>query len=156
MKRRAFAIWKGTRKDGEGSLTSTSKVLKNTPYSVYSRFKKEDSATATNPEELIAAAHAGCYSMALGFLLSDEGFHPKEIKTEAMLSVGIVADLFQINSIHLDVIGNVPEISAEKFTEVAEKAKKVCPVSEALKSIEITLTAKLDEAILSKKSESLT
>lgn len=150
MKRRAEATWKGTREDGMGTLTSISKVLKNTPYSVYKSVKAEDGKVGTNPEELIAAAHAGCYSMALSFLLSDEGFCPKEIKTDAIVSVGIIGDLFQINSVHLDIIGTVPEITTDKFIEIAEKANEMCPVSKALKAINITLTATLKQPAATK------
>jgi osmotically inducible protein OsmC len=152
MKRRASAKWIGTGNDSKGSLTCSSGVLKDTPYSVHT---DENGKTGTNPEEPIAAAHAGCFSKALSFLLSEEGFPPKEIQTEAILSVGILADPLQINSIHLDVVGKVPAISEVRFIEIAEKVKETCSVSQALKAIKITLTAQLEKPVVSKKSKSL-
>jgi len=143
MKRKSSAQWKGSGLEGKGVMNSSSGALNNIPYSFFSRFKNEDGKLGTNPEELIAAAHAGCYSMALAFELSNAGFVPTEIKTDAILIIEPVTDGFEIKSIHLDVVGNVPKITSSKFLELAEIAKKNCPVSKLLKSIEITLTAML-------------
>lgn len=143
MKRKSTAIWNGTGKEGKGTLTSTSGVLQNTPYSFATRFMSEDGKAGTNPEELIAAAHAGCFSMALSFQLTGAGFPPTELKTEAILSLENENGGFVIKSIHLEVIGDVPQITEAKFIELANDAKKNCPVSKALAAIEITLSAKL-------------
>lgn len=143
MKRKSTAIWNGTGKEGKGTLTSTSGVLQNTPYSFATRFMSEDGKAGTNPEELIAAAHAGCFSMALSFQLTGEGFPPTELKTDAILSLENENGGFVIKSIHLEVIGDVPKITEDKFIEIANDAKKNCPVSKALAAIEITLSAKL-------------
>jgi lipoyl-dependent peroxiredoxin len=143
MIRKSTAVWQGTGKDGKGLLSSTSGVLNQTPYAFASRFMNEDGKAGTNPEELIAAAHAGCFSMALSFQLGGAGYTPTELKTEAQLKMENVDGHFKILSIHLVLEGAVPTITEEKFIEIANNAKKTCPVSQALSSIEITLTAKL-------------
>jgi osmotically inducible protein OsmC len=147
MKRRASALWQGNGQEGKGSLTSTSGALNNIPYSFNARFVSEDGKAGTNPEELIAAAHAGCFTMALSFELGRAGYIPVALNTEATVTVEKVADHFEIKSSHLDLVGDVPGITGEKFTELASIAKSNCPVSMALKAIEITLTAKLKEGI---------
>jgi len=129
--------------EGKGVLTSTSGVLKNTPYSFSTRFKNEDGVEGTNPEELIAAAHAGCFAMALSFGLTGAGFPPAELKVNAAVNIELVTDHFEIKGIHLDLTGDVPGITAEKFQELAAGAKANCPVSQALKAVPITLEAKL-------------
>lgn len=143
MKRKSSALWKGNGTEGKGSVSSTSGVLNNTPYSVNSRFVSEDGKAGTNPEELIAAAHAACFSMALSFVLSGAGFIPAELKTDTTVTVEKAGDHWEIKSSHLDLVGDVPGISEEKFIELANVAKATCPVSMALKAIEVTLTAKL-------------
>jgi osmotically inducible protein OsmC len=143
MKRRSTAIWQGNGLEGKGKINSTSGVLKDTPYSFVTRFKNEDGVAGTNPEELIAAAHSGCYAMALSFALTDAGFVPAELKVEAIVNIEHVTDHFEITGIHLDLVGKVPGISVEKFNECAAAAKAGCPVSRALKAVEITLSAKL-------------
>ena len=143
MKRRSTAIWHGNGSEGKGILTSTSGVLKDTPYSSAMRFKNEDGLAGTNPEELIAAAHSGCYAMALSFALTDAGFVPTELRVVAIVNLEHMTDHWEITGIHLDLTGNVPGISAEKFLELAQAAKEGCPVSRALKAVEITLSAKL-------------
>ena len=143
MKRKSTAIWNGTGKDGSGKLSSTSGVLKDTPYSFDTRFTSEDGKAGTNPEELIAAAHAGCFNMALSFQLGGEGFTPDELNTEAVVHVENIDGQFKIVKIDLKLKGKVPGIEKDKFMEIAEKAKKECPVSQALSSVEITLTAEL-------------
>jgi len=143
MKRKATAIWQGNGMEGKGKLTSTSGVLNGTPYSFVTRFKNEDGLSGTNPEELIAAAHGGCYAMALSFALTGAGFVPIELKVDTAVNLEQVADHFEITSIHLELTGKVPGITAEKFIELANTAKVNCPVSRALKAVEITLSAKL-------------
>jgi lipoyl-dependent peroxiredoxin len=143
MKRRSTAIWQGNGQDGKGKLSSTSGVLKDTPYSSALRFKNEDGKAGTNPEELIAAAHSGCYAMALSYALTAAGFVPTELKVTANVNIELLTDHWEITGIHLDLAGIVPGISAEKFNELAGAAKLNCPVSRALKAVEITLSAKL-------------
>ena len=143
MKRRASAIWQGNGLEGKGNLTSTSGVLNNTPYSTAMRFKNEDGKAGTNPEELIAAAHSGCYAMALSFALSGAGFVPTELNVQSTVTIEQIGDHFEITGIHLDLAGKVPGISTEKFLELAEGAKVNCPVSKALKAVPITMAAKL-------------
>ena len=143
MIRKANALWKGTGLEGSGTLTSPSTVLNNTPYSFKSRFENEDGKAGTNPEELIAAAHAGCFSMALSFQLSGEGFAPTSIATEASITMVQENGGFKFKSIHLHLEAEIPNISEEKFKELADVAKKNCPVSQALSAVEITLSANL-------------
>jgi osmotically inducible protein OsmC len=143
MKRKATAIWQGNGMEGKGNLTATSGILNKTPYSSVTRFKNEDGIAGTNPEELIAAAHSGCYAMALSFGLTEAGFVPTELKVEAAVNLEHMTDHFEITGIHLDLTGNVPGITPEKFLELANAAKVGCPVSRALKAVEITLSAKL-------------
>jgi osmotically inducible protein OsmC len=143
MRRKATAVWNGTGLEGSGNLTSVSGVLNNTPYSFAARFKNEEGTEGTNPEELIAAAHAGCFSMALSFQLSNAGFVPTEIKTNATVTIEKLEAGFEFTGIHLDLEAIVPEISEDKFLELANAAKAGCPVSKALSSVPITLAAKL-------------
>jgi osmotically inducible protein OsmC len=118
-------------------------VLNKTPYSSFTRFKNEDGLAGTNPEELIAAAHSGCFAMALSYALAGAGFVAIELQVEAAVNIEKVTDHFEITGIHLDLTGNVPGITEEKFLELARSAKVNCPVSQALKAVEITLSAKL-------------
>lgn len=143
MKRRSTAIWEGNGMEGKGTLTSTSGVLKMTPYSSHTRFKNEDGIEGTNPEELIAAAHSGCFAMALSYALTAAGFVPTELKVVAAVNLEHKTDHFEITGVHLDLTGNVPGITPEKFQELAQSAKLNCPVSNALRALEITLSAKL-------------
>lgn len=143
MKRRSTAVWKGNGPEGKGILSSTSGALNETPYSAFARFVSEDGKAGTNPEELIAAAHASCYTMALSFGLTGAGYIPAELKAEATVTVEKVDDHWEIKSSHLDLVGDVPGITEELFIEFAEKAKATCPVSMALKAIGVTLAAKL-------------
>jgi len=138
MKRTASAQWNGTLKEGSGTLETQSAILKDTPYSFRSRFAD---GTETNPEELIAAAHAGCFSMALSLMLEQAGFPPERISTKAELSLD--TDKLEITTIVLHLTAKVPGISEEKFLEVAQQAKAGCPVSKVLKA-EITLNATLE------------
>jgi osmotically inducible protein OsmC len=143
MKRRAIAIWQGNGADGKGILSTTSGVLNQTPYSSALRFKNEDGKEGTNPEELIGAAHSGCFAMALSFALTNAGFVPTELKVDAVVNLEHMTDHFEITAIQLNLEGKVPGITAEKFQELALAAKTGCPVSRALKAVDITLSAKL-------------
>jgi osmotically inducible protein OsmC len=143
MKRKSTAIWQGNGSEGKGNLTSTSGVLNKTPYSSMMRFKNEDGLAGTNPEELIAAAHSGCYAMALSYGLAGAGFVATELKVEATVNIELMTDHWEITNIHLDLKGIVPGIKEEQFIELANAAKINCPVSQALRALEITLSAKL-------------
>ncbi|MBU1377196.1 MAG: OsmC family protein [Alphaproteobacteria bacterium] len=141
MIRKASAVWQGTGRDGAGTLTSQSGVLKDTPYSFKTRF--EDSP-GTNPEELLAAAHAGCFTMALAFALQREGFTPTELTTEAAVSLDPDGAGFKVSKSALTLRAKVPGLSEAKFKELAEVAEKTCPVSRVLNA-EITLDALLED-----------
>lgn len=143
MKRKATAIWNGTGKDGVGKLNSTSGVLTNTPYSFAMRFISEDGQAGTNPEELIAAAHAGCFNMALSFQLAGAGFTPVELNTYAVVNMENIEGHFEITSIELNLSAEIPEISKEQFLEISRSAKDNCPVSKALTAVPIRLNAQL-------------
>jgi osmotically inducible protein OsmC len=143
MIRKSTAVWRGNGLEGAGALTTQSGVFNEQPYSFKTRFQSEDGKAGTNPEELIAAAHAGCYAMALSFALSDAGHTPKELRVSAAVDLGKVPDGFAITSIALSLEASVPGIDAAKFQTIAEAAKKGCPVSKALSATPITLTAKL-------------
>ncbi|RCH56708.1 OsmC family peroxiredoxin [Mucilaginibacter hurinus] len=134
MKRTATAHWAGTLKEGKGELTTQSTTLNNTQYSFKTRFAE---GVGTNPEELIAAAHAGCFTMAVGAALSQEGFTPGDLTTEAILDLDMNA--LSITGIHLELKASVIQgVSEEKFKEVAEGAKTNCIISKAL-SVPFTL-----------------
>jgi osmotically inducible protein OsmC len=139
MIRKAQAVWHGTGRDGTGDLTSQSGILSHTPYSFKTRFESEP---GTNPEELIAAAHAGCFTMALAFQLQAAGFTPEELSTEAAVSLDQDGTGFKISKSALTLTAKVPGLSQEKFDELAGNAEKGCPVSKVLNA-EITLTKTL-------------
>ena len=139
MKRFATSVWNGTGKDGTGHLTTQSATLDSTPYSFNTRF---GDGQGTNPEELIAAAHAGCFNMALSFALSGAGFPPAALTTVATLTMEQQDGGFTITGMHLDLTAAVPGIDAATFATIAVTAKANCPVSKAL-SVPITLDAKL-------------
>ena len=135
MKRTANAHWSGTLKEGKGEISSQSTVLNQTPYSFKTRF---ESGVGTNPEELIAAAHAGCFTMSVGATLERAGFIAKDLNTEAILDVDLVN--LNITGIHLDLKASLIDgVSAEAFQKIAEGAKANCIVSKAL-SVPITLS----------------
>ncbi len=140
MKRNASAVWVGDLKSGKGNLTSASGVLKDTPYSFTTRF---GDAQGTNPEELIAAAHAGCFTMATAATLGKAGFTPEKLSTQAALTLAQVDGNWTITTIHLEMTARIPNIKPEKFAEIAADAKANCPVSRVLKA-NITLDAKLE------------
>jgi osmotically inducible protein OsmC len=135
MKRNATAVWNGSGKEGTGNLTTQSTVLNKSQYSYKSRFEE---GVGTNPEELMAAAHAGCFSMKLSFVLGAAGFTPESIET----SCDITLDNGTITTSHLKVRATVPGISEDKFKECAEDAKANCPVSKAY-NVETTMEASL-------------
>ena len=139
MKRSASARWTGGIKDGSGALTTDSGVLDGTQYSFSTRF---ESGIGSNPEELIAAAHAGCFSMALSGFLGSAGHAPKTIETKATVTIKKEDLGFSIGGVHLDVTVDVPGMDEEIFRETATKAKEGCPVSRAL-SVPITMDARL-------------
>ncbi len=141
--RKATAVWKGSGKEGSGSLTSPSGVLKNTPYSFHTRFESEDGKAGTNPEELIAAAHAGCFTMKLSFVLGNGGHTPEKLDCTANVNMGPVTGGVGIVGIHLELDAKVPGIAKAEFDKAVEDAKVNCPISQVLKAVPITISAKL-------------
>ncbi|WP_028870910.1 OsmC family protein [Psychroserpens burtonensis] len=135
--RKANAEWKGSGKEGQGNLTTGSKVLNKTQYSFHTRF--EDEEKGTNPEELIGAAHAGCFAMQLSFLLNEADFTATTLDVDATVTFEDGA----IVKISLNLEGDVPNIDAEQFQQIAQKAKEVCPISKLLQTeIELIVTLK--------------
>lgn len=139
MDNKATAVWTGDLKSGKGALTTRSGTLRNAEYTFKTRF---EGAPGTNPEELIGAAHAGCFSMALSKILTESGMTPERIATEATVTLDQKDGGFAITRIHLDVAATVPGASDEAFQDAAGKAKAGCPVSKVLNA-EITMTATL-------------
>ncbi|MFQ6576202.1 OsmC family protein [Pseudomonas sp. UM16] len=139
MKKTASAIWQGGLKDGKGQISTESGALKNNPYGFNTRFEGQP---GTNPEELIGAAHAGCFSMALSMLLGEAGFPAERIDTTAEVTLDKLDDGFAITAVHLVLKAKVPGASEAQFLEVANKAKAGCPVSKVLKA-KISLDATL-------------
>jgi osmotically inducible protein OsmC len=142
MQRIATAVWNGTLKEGKGAISTASGVLTNTPYSFTTRF---ENGRGTNPEELIAAAHAGCFTMALSAQLSTMNFAPESIKVSATVSLEKLDAGWTISKIHLDLAARIPGISQSAFEAAAASAKANCPVSRLFKA-EITLTSVLEQA----------
>ena len=140
MQRKASAVWKGGLKDGKGTVSATSGVLNNTPYSFATRF---ENTPGTNPEELIAAAHAACFSMALSGQLGGANLTAESISTTATLTMEKLDSGWAITAVHLDVSARVPKADAAAFNKAAENAKSGCPVSKVLKA-NITMAAKLE------------
>jgi osmotically inducible protein OsmC len=136
----ASAVWNGDLKGGKGTLSTQSGVLKETAYSFTARF---ENGTGTNPEELIAAAHAGCFAMALSAFLGKAGFTPERLATNATLTLEQVSGNWTITAIHLDLKAKVPKIDQKEFDTIAADAKANCPVSRVLNA-NITLAAKLE------------
>jgi osmotically inducible protein OsmC len=139
MIRKARAAWRGTGRDGDGDLTSDSGVLSETPYSYRTRFENQK---GTNPEELIAAAHAGCFTMALAFQLQAEGYTPTELLTEAAVSLEPEGQGFKITRSALTLTADVPGLDRQTFDRLAKAAEAGCPVSKVLNA-EVTLEATL-------------
>ena len=139
MIRKARAVWRGTGRAGSGDLSTDSGVLETTPFSFRTRFENEK---GTNPEELIAAAHAGCFTMALAFQLQGAGYTPTELRTEAIVSLEQEGQGFRIRSSALTLRAVVPNLDQDAFARMAKDAEQNCPVSKVLRA-EITLDAKL-------------
>ncbi|MBC7984399.1 MAG: OsmC family protein [Candidatus Obscuribacterales bacterium] len=140
MIKKAWAVWKGGIKDGGGSISTETGVLKEAPYGFKARF---ENGPGTNPEELIGAAHAGCFSMAFSLMLGEAGLTPEKIETHAAITLEKLGDGFAITSSHLDVVAKIPGANQQTFEEIANKAKAGCPVSKLLNT-KITMTAKLE------------
>lgn len=140
MQRKAGAIWEGNLKEGQGNLSTESGVLSHTPYSFKTRF---ESGNGTNPEELLAAAHAGCFAMALSNELSKVGITPKKLHVSCGLSLESGKDGFSISKSHLDLVATIPGVDKAKFDSAVKAAKEGCPVSKLFKA-EITLSSKLE------------
>ena len=139
LKRKSSAEWKGSLKTGRGVVSSASGALKEAAYDAGSRFEQ---GAATNPEELIAAAHAACFSMALSAILGESALTPESVRTEATVDLEKTEAGWTLTRVHLDVVARVPGASAEAFRAAAEKAKTGCPISRVLRS-EIQMEARL-------------
>ena len=140
MQRKAVAVWTGGLKDGKGSLTTDSGVLKQTPYSFSARF---ESGIGTNPEELLAAAHAGCFTMALSAQLGSAGMTAQKLETSATISLEKVGDGFAITRSHLELVARIPGADRAKFDAAVKAAETGCPVSKLFKT-EISVSARLE------------
>jgi lipoyl-dependent peroxiredoxin len=140
MIKRAWAVWTGGIKEGGGTISAESGALNVHPYGFKARF---ENGKGTNPEELIGAAHAGCFSMALSLMLGEAGLTPEKIETHADVSLDKVGDGFEITASHLDVVAKIPGADQAKFEEIANQAKAGCPVSKLL-TAKITMNAKLE------------
>ncbi len=139
MQRKASAVWQGDLKAGKGTLSTDSSVLKQTPYSFHSRF---ESGIGTNPEELLAAAHAGCFTMALSAQLGGAGITAQKLETTATITLDKVGDGFSITKSHLDLVATIPGADQAKFDAAVKAAETGCPVSKLFKA-EISVSAKL-------------
>jgi osmotically inducible protein OsmC len=140
MKRKASAQWRGDLKTGEGALSTDSGALEGVPYSFTTRFENEK---GTNPEELVAAAHAGCFTMALSAELGKAGLVPEALKTTATVTLDKLESGWTVTESHLEVVGKVPGATADAFRAAAEAAEKGCPISRLLNT-KITMEAKLE------------
>lgn len=145
MKRKASAVWQGNLKEGKGAITTDSGVLSNTQYSFSTRF---ESGAGTNPEELIAAAHAGCFAMALSAQLTGAGFTPQSIRATATVSLEKLDSGWTVTASHLDVTARVPAADAAAFEKAANDAKAGCPISKLLNA-QITMNATLESGAAS-------
>jgi lipoyl-dependent peroxiredoxin len=143
MIRKSTARWQGNGREGKGALTTQSGVFKDQPYSFNTRFQSEDGRAGTNPEELLGAAHAGCFAMAMAFALTEAGHAPDELRVTASVDLQKSDAGFAIKTIGLDLEAKVSGIDAATFQTIAEKAKQGCPLSKALAATPITLAAKL-------------
>lgn len=139
MIKKAWAVWKGSLKEGGGTISTETGVLNEAPYGFKARF---ENGKGTNPEELIGAAHAGCFSMALSLLLGEEGLTPDKIETHASVTLEQIGNGFEITASHLTVVAKIPGVDQAKFTAIANMAKTGCPVSKLLKA-KITMDAQL-------------
>jgi osmotically inducible protein OsmC len=143
FKRTSTAVWQGSGPKGSGSISTTSGVLADTPYGVAARFVSEDGKAGTNPEELIAAAHASCFTMATAFQITSAGHEATRLETIATVSIEKQDAGWTVTGIHLALAGTVPGMTDEQFQTAAENAKKGCPISRALAAVPITLAATL-------------
>ena len=141
--RKGSAEWLGSGLEGSGKLDTPSGLLKQTPYSLSNRFENADGKAGTNPEELIAAAHAGCFCMALSFVIGGAGYAPKRLATEAVIDMQQSGYDWSFSRITLNLEGEVEGIDEETFLELATQAKENCPVSMALAAVPIELNARL-------------
>lgn len=141
-KRVGSAVWNGGLQDGKGSLNTRSGALNNLPYSFVGRFKNEDGTLGTNPEELLAASHAGCFTMALSMILGQQGLTADELKTTATVLLETDADKLGITGVEITVEGKIPGAAAEQFEQAAQAAKANCLISKAL-GVPVSLNAKL-------------
>ena len=139
MKKTASAHWQGSLKEGKGTISTESGALKDNPYGFNTRF---ENAPGTNPEELIGAAHAGCFSMALSLMLGEDGFTPDSIDTKATVTLDKDGDGFAVTAVHLEMTARIPNIDQATFDELANKAKTGCPISKLLNA-DISLDATL-------------
>ena len=142
MQRTATAVWQGALKDGKGAISTQSGILSDTPYSFATRFENQK---GTNPEELIAAAHAGCFTMALSAQLGTMNFTPQSLRTTATVTLEKLDAGWTVSKVHLDLAAKIPGITAEAFESAASSAKANCPISRLLKA-EITLAIHLEQA----------
>ena len=140
MQRKASAVWQGNLKGGKGTISTDSGVLSNSQYSFSTRF---ENGAGTNPEELIAAAHAGCFSMAFSAQLGEANLTPDRIETTATVTLEKTAGGFEVTASHLDVTAKIPGASQEAFEKAANNAKAGCPISKLLKA-NITMSAKME------------
>jgi osmotically inducible protein OsmC len=143
LKRTSTAIWQGDGLTGQGTLTTQSGAFQEQPYSFKARFEDESGRSGTNPEELIAAAHAGCFTMALAFQLKEAGYVADSLRTGATITLEKSGGGFAFQGIELALQAKIPNISREKFQELAQAAKENCPVSRALKAVPMRLHAEL-------------
>lgn len=144
LKRTSTAVWRGTGPKGTGAISTLSGALHDQPYGFNTRFASEDGKAGTNPEELIAAAHASCFTMATAFQITNAGKEPTQLDTTATVSMEKQDIGWTIVAIHLEITGQVPGVTADEFKKFAEDAKKGCPISRALAAVpSITLTATL-------------
>lgn len=144
MDRKATAIWQGTLKEGNGQLTTQSGAITDLPYDFKARFEDETGRAGTNPEELLGAAHAGCFAMQLSALLAENGTPAERLEATAIVSVGPASGGgFSISRSALTLNATISGITDEDFQNIAEKAKESCPLSKALGAIEVTLDARL-------------
>lgn len=142
MERTATAVWTGSLKDGKGSISTPSGVLQDSPYSFLTRF---ENGKGTNPEELIAAAHAACFAMALSAQLGTMNFTPQSLRTSATVALEKLDAGWTVTKSHIELAAKIPGITAEAFESAAQSAKANCPISRLLKA-EITLSAHLEQA----------
>jgi osmotically inducible protein OsmC len=143
MIRKSTAVWRGDALHGQGSLTTQSGAFKEQPYSFKTRFESQDGKAGTNPEELLGAAHAGCFAMATSFALSNAGHAPEELHVSANVDLQKEGEGFKIANIALTLDAKISGIDDATFQKIAKAAKEQCPLSKALSATPITLTAKL-------------